>query len=181
MEDHGLFFICSYILGSIGFLQVPSDAQENSNTENTPFIIICWHATPLQIIRRDALEFLMSATMLLYLGGRTCRRRVTTFSTVSLEAELVSITMTDLRSSIVPCKIRGKWGKTDQRGKTDHWLSGPNQRCYMLKYIPATFMLVCPSRAGHMVGLAGTVSELFVKMLFFHKTILCERSEDRKI
>ena len=36
----------------------------------------------------------------------------------------------------------------------------------------ATFALVCPSRAVHMVGLAGTVSELFAKMLFFHKTIL---------
>ena len=37
----------------------------------------------------------------------------------------------------------------------------------MLEYIIATFVLVCPSRAGHMVGLAGTVSELFAKMLFF--------------
>ena len=51
----------------------------------------------------------------------------------------------------------------------------------MLEYIKATFVLVCPSRAGHMVGLAGTASELFAKMLFFHKTILWERSEDRKI
>ena len=50
--------------------------------------------------------------------------------------------------------IRGKWGKTDQRGKTDHRLSGPNQRCYTLEYILATFVLVCPSRAGHMVWLA---------------------------
>ena len=41
-----------------------------------------------------------------------------------------------------------------QRGKTDHRLSGPNQRCYMLEYIKATFVLVCPSRAGHMLGLA---------------------------
>ena len=38
----------------------------------------------------------MSATTLLYPGDRTCRRRVTTLSTVSLEAELVSVTMTDL-------------------------------------------------------------------------------------
>ena len=51
----------------------------------------------------------------------------------------------------------------------------------MLEYIIATFVLGCPSRAGHMVGLAGTVSELFAKMLFFHKTILCESSEDRKV
>ena len=50
--------------------------------------------------------------------------------------------------------VRGKWGKTDQRGKTDHRLSGPNQRCYMLEYIIATFVLVCPSRAGHMYGRA---------------------------
>ena len=78
-----------------------------------------------------------------------------------------------------PC--RGKWGKTDQRGKTDHRLTGPNQQCYMLEYIIATFVLVCPSRAGHMVGLAGTVSELFAKILFFHETILPERSVDRKI
>ena len=47
----------------------------------------------------------MSATTLLYPGDRTCRRRVTTLSTVSLEAELVSVTMTDLRSSMVSCKI----------------------------------------------------------------------------
>ena len=39
---------------------------------------------------------------------------------------------------------RGKWGKTDQRGKTDHRLCDPNQRCYMLEYIIATFVLVCP-------------------------------------
>ena len=32
-----------------------------------------------------------------------------------------------------------------------------------------------------MVGPIGTVSELFAKMLLFHKTILCEWSEDRKI
>ena len=76
---------------------------------------------------------------------------------------------------------KGKWSKTDQRGKTDHRLSGPNQRCYMLEYIIATFVLACPSRAGHMVRLAGMVSESFAKMLFFHKTILCERSEDRKV
>ena len=48
--------------------------------------------------------------------------------------------------------LRGKWGKTDQQGKTDRRLSGPNQRCYMLEYELATFVLVCPSRAGHMVG-----------------------------
>ena len=48
---------------------------------------------------------------------------------------------------------RGKWGRTDHR------LSGLNQRCYMLEYIIATFVLVCPSRAGHMVALAGTVSD----------------------
>ena len=47
----------------------------------------------------------MSATTLLYPGDRTCRRRVTTLSTVSLEAELVSVTMTDLRSSMVSCNI----------------------------------------------------------------------------
>ena len=76
---------------------------------------------------------------------------------------------------------RGKWGKTDQRGKTDHRLSGPNQRCCMLEYILATLVLVCPNRAGHMVGLAGPFSELFDKMLFFYKTILCERSVDHKI
>ena len=35
---------------------MPSDAQENGKTENTPFIIICWNATPLQLIRRDALD-----------------------------------------------------------------------------------------------------------------------------
>ena len=70
---------------------------------------------------------------------------------------------------------------TSARGKTDHRLSGPNQRCYMQEYILATFVLVCSSRAGHMVGLAGSVSELLAKMLFFNKTILCERSEDRKI
>ena len=67
---------------------------------------------------------------------------------------------------------RGKWGKTDQRGKTDHRLSGPNQWCYMLEYIKVTFVLVCPSCAG---------PKLFAKMLFFDKTILCERSVDRKI
>ena len=51
----------------------------------------------------------------------------------------------------------------------------------MLEYILTTFVLVCHSRAGHMVGLAGTVSELIAKMLFFHKTILCERSDsDRR-
>ena len=36
----------------------------------------------------------------------------------------------------------------------------------MLEYILATVVLVCPNRAGHMVGLAGTISELFAKMLF---------------
>ena len=51
----------------------------------------------------------------------------------------------------------------------------------MLELILATFVLVCPSHAGHMVGLVGTVSDLFAKMLFFHKTILCESTEDRKI
>ena len=76
---------------------------------------------------------------------------------------------------------RGKWDKTDQWGKTDHRLSDPNQRCCMLEYIIATFVLVCPSRTGHMVRLAGTVSALFAKMLFFLKTILCERSVDRKL
>ena len=45
----------------------------------------------------------------------------------------------------------------------------------------ATFVLVCPIRSDDMVGPAGTVSELFAKMLFFHNTILCERSDDRKI
>ena len=48
-------------------------------------------------------------------------------------------------------------------------------------YMLATFVLVCPSRAGHMVELADTVSELFAKMLFFHKIILCEKSVDRII
>ena len=62
----------------------------------------------------------------------------------------------------------------------DHRLSWQNQRCYMLKYLIVTFVIVCPSRAGHMVGLAGTVSELFAKMLLCHKTIWCEWSEDRK-
>ena len=52
---------------------------------------------------------------------------------------------------------------------------------YMLEHVLATFVFVCPSRAGHMVGLAGTIAELFAKMLFFRKTILCETSEDRKI
>ena len=56
MEDHCLFFICSFILGSTCFLLVPSDAQENGKTENIPLIIICWHATPLQLIRKDALD-----------------------------------------------------------------------------------------------------------------------------
>ena len=56
MEGHGLFLICSFILDSTRFLLVPSDAQENGKTENTPFIIIYWHATPLQLIRRDALD-----------------------------------------------------------------------------------------------------------------------------
>ena len=55
MEDHDLFLICSFILDSTSFLLVPSDAQENGK-QNTPFIIICWHATPLQLIRRDALD-----------------------------------------------------------------------------------------------------------------------------
>ena len=70
--------------------------------------------------------------------------------------------------------------RTSARGKTDHRLSGPNQRCFMLEYIIATFVLICSSRAGHMVGIAGAVSELFAKMLLFYKTMLCERSEDRK-
>ena len=51
----------------------------------------------------------------------------------------------------------------------------------MLKYRIATFVLVCSSRVGQVVGPTGTVSELFAKMLFFLKMILCERSEDRKI
>ena len=51
----------------------------------------------------------------------------------------------------------------------------------MLEYMLATFVLVCPSRASQMVELAEPVSELFAKVLFFHKTILCDRSEDRKI
>ena len=56
MEDHELFFICSFILDSTSFLLVPSDTQENGKTENIPFTIICWHATPLQLIRRDAVD-----------------------------------------------------------------------------------------------------------------------------
>ena len=56
MEDHGLFLISSIILDSTSFLLVPSDVQENGKTENIPFIIICWHATPPQLIRRDALD-----------------------------------------------------------------------------------------------------------------------------
>ena len=36
MEDHGVFSLCSFILGSTGFLLVPSDAQENGKTENVP-------------------------------------------------------------------------------------------------------------------------------------------------
>ena len=56
MEGQLLFLICSFILDSTRFLLVPSDAQENGKTESTPFIIICWHTTPLQLIRRDALD-----------------------------------------------------------------------------------------------------------------------------
>ena len=48
-------------------------------------------------------------------------------------------------------------------------------------HIIATYVFVCPNRAGHMVGPAGTVSELYAKMLFFLKTMLCERLDDRKI
>ena len=65
-------------------------------------------------------------------------------------------------------KSRGKWGKTDQRGKTD-FLAQTSGAIPMLEYIIATFVLVCPSHAGNMVGLAGTVAELFAKMLFSTK------------
>ena len=56
MEDPGIFLMCSFILDSTGFLLVQSDAQENGKTENISFIIICCHTTPLQLIRRDALD-----------------------------------------------------------------------------------------------------------------------------
>ena len=39
----------------------------------------------------------------------------------------------------------------------------------MLEYILATFVIVRTNRAGHMMGLAGTVSELFAKMLLSTK------------
>ena len=93
MENHGLLFKRSFILDSKGCLIVPSDAQENGKTENTPCIIICWHTTPLQLIRGDALDERHHAA--LPLGGRTCRRWVTTLSTVFLGAQLVLMTMTD--------------------------------------------------------------------------------------
>ena len=48
-----------------------------------------------------------------------------------------------------------------------------------LKYVGVKRWSICPGMP-HMVGLSGTVSELFAKMLLFHKTIICERSEDRK-
>ena len=63
MEDHGFFFISSFILGTTSFLLVPSEAQENGKTENTAFIIIWWHATRLQLIRRDALATCHHATI----------------------------------------------------------------------------------------------------------------------
>ena len=71
--------------------------------------------------------------------------------------------------------------RTSGAKRTTGFLAQTSGAIPMLEYIIATFVLVCPSRAGHMVGLAGTVSELFAKMLLFHKTILCDRSEDRKI
>ena len=71
--------------------------------------------------------------------------------------------------------------RTSGAKRTTGFLAQTSGATYMLEYIIATFVLVCPSRESHMVGLAGTVSELFAKTLFFHKTILCERSVDRKI
>ena len=102
MEDHCLFFICSFILGSTGFLLVPSGAHENGKAANTPLIIICWHDMPLQLIRKDALDERHHFAIPRWPTMSQARDHLVT---VSLEAELVSMTMTDLRSFIIPCKI----------------------------------------------------------------------------
>ena len=89
MEGHDLFLICLFIIDSASFLLVPSDAQKNDKTENTPFIIKCWHATPLQLIRRDALDERHHAAIPRRPNMSQARDNL---STVSLEAELVSVT-----------------------------------------------------------------------------------------
>ena len=73
--------------------------------QKTPHLSLYWYVGTPRL--NSSLEEMLwvIATTLIYLRGRTCRRRVTTLSTVSLEAELVSMTMTDLRSFIIPCKI----------------------------------------------------------------------------
>ena len=75
----------------------------------------------------------------------------------------------------------GKDGPAGQNGPPAFW---PKP---LVLYVCWSNSHLCPclrpSRAGRMVGPTGTVSELFAKMLFFHKTILflCEKSDDLKI
>lgn len=66
---------------------------------------------------------------------------------------------------------RGRWGKTAQRGKTDHQPSRLNRCWYLLLY--ALTMFVFLRNNGHLeLMLLGCIAfELLRKMLFFVKPI----------
>ena len=54
----------------------------------------------------------------------------------------------------------------------------------ILEYTIATFVLVCPSRAGHMVGLSRRGFRVIRQNVVFPQNYLrylCEKSKDRKI
>ena len=67
---------------------------------------------------------------------------------------------------IVRFEHRGKWGKTDLRGKTDHRPSGPNYNYNMVQSIMGSFVFVRNHCVGRMMVPAFMVSELFWKMVF---------------
>ena len=55
MEDHDLFFVCSFILGSTVFFTDTIRCARKWQTKKHP-IYQYIYATPLQFIRRDALD-----------------------------------------------------------------------------------------------------------------------------
>ena len=72
---------------------------------------------------------------------------------------------------IIRLRGRGRWGKTAQRGKTDHQPSRLNRCWYLLLY--ALTMFVFLRNNGHLeLMLLGCIAfELLRKMLFFVKPI----------
>ena len=70
----------------------------------------------------------------------------------------------------------GKWGKTDQRGKTDHRLLVLYAGLYTSHLCP------CLSESCRSYGGASRHGFRVIRQnVVFYKTILCERSEERKI